>query len=190
MSKDEVSDGDFDIAEDLRFHIACLVDLGSTLEQSLLYAEKSRVRSSRVASVPFHVSDAAKVYILLIRDKFREAEASLVERLGEANWQRHVNVRLRMEDISNGVEEEDTREDPCSTFKPYSAFHDSGIGTSVPAETQYAPSHTSFNSSDTEREEGHLRVPREPVEVGTGNPFQCYLCGDILSSIRNRVDWK
>ena len=189
-SQEGSSDEGLDIAEDLRFHIACLVVLGSTLEKSHLCAEKSLERSSQVASVPFHVSDAAKVYISLIRDKFSEAEASLVERLGEANWRRHVNVRLRMEYISNGVEQEDTREHPCSTFKPYSAFHDSGIGTSVPTETQYALSHKSSNSSDTEREEGRLRVPREPVELGTGKPFQCYLCGDILSSIRNGVDWK
>lgn len=93
-----------------------------------------------------------------------------------------------MEDISNGIEEEHMREDPCSAFYP--AFHDSGIGTSVPAHTQYAESHTAFNSSITEREEGRLRVPREPAEVDAGIPFQCCLCGDILSSIRNRVDWK
>ena len=189
-SEDRVSDGDPELAEDLQFHIACLVDLGSTLEQSLLCTGKDRVRSFQVAPVPFRVSDAAKVYVSLVRDKFRKAGGPLVERLGEANWRRHVKIRAQMKDISNRVKEEYEREDPCSSFIPYSAFHDSGIGTSVPPQTQYALSHTSSNSSDTEIEEGRLRVPLEPVEVGTGKPFQCYLCGDLLSSIRNRVDWK
>ena len=190
MSKEEVPGGDNDIAGELQLHIDCLVDLGSTLEKSLLRTETRRVRSSQLVPVPFHVSDAASVYISLIRDKFKDAEAQLVERLGEANWQRHVNVRSGMAKITRGVEEECIREDPCSTFRPYSAFHDSGIGPSVPAQTQYAASHTSFVSSVSEKNEGRLRVPREPVEVGAGRPFQCYLCGEILSNIRNRHDWK
>lgn len=189
-SKDGIADGDPDIVRDLQFHIACLVDLGSTLEKSLICRETARARSVQVAAAPFHASDAARVYISLVRDKFKDADAQLVERLGEANWQRHVNVRLRMKELSNGVECEYIREDPCSTFRPYSAFHDSGIGPSVPAQTQYAASHTSFISSISEREEGRLRVPREPLEVGAGKPFQCYICGESLSNIRNRVDWK
>ena len=69
-----------------------------------------------------------------------------------------------MEDISNGVEEEYICEEPYSNFRPYSAFPESGIGTSVPAQTQYARSHKTFNSSDNERKEGPLRVRREQVE--------------------------
>ena len=190
MSKDEVPYGDNNIAAELQFHIGCLVDLGSTLEKSLLCTETGRVRSSQSAPLPFHVSDAASAYISIIRDKFKDAEAQLIERLGEANWQRHVNVRLGMANVISDVKKEYIREDPCSTFKPYSAFYDSDIGTSVPTQTQYAPSRTSFISSVSEKEEGRLRVPREPVEVGAGRPFQCYLCGEILSSIRSRVDWK
>ena len=188
VSKDEIPNEDNNIAGELQFHIGCLVDLGSTLEKSLLCTEADRVRSSQSAPLPFHVSDAASVYISIIRDKFKDAEVQLIERLGEANWQRHVNVRLGMANVISDVKEEYIREDPCSTFKPYSAFYDSGIAPSVPTQTQYAPSHTSFVSSVSEKEEG--RVPREPVEVGAGRPFQCYLCGEILSNIRNRGDWK
>ena len=190
LSNDKVPNGDSNIAGELQFHIGCLVDLGSTLEKSLLCSETGRVRSSQSVQLPFHVSNAASVYISIIRDKFKDAEAQLIERLGEANWQRHVNVRLGMANVISDVRVEYSREDPGSTFKPYSAFYDSGIGPSVPTQTQYAPSHTSFVSSFSEKEEGRLRVPREPVEVGAGRPFQCYLCGEILSSIRNRGDWK
>ena len=184
MSKDEVPNGENNIAGELQFHIGCLVDLGSTLEKSLLCTETSRVRSSQTTPLPFHVSDAASVYISIIRDKFKDAEAQLIERLGEANWQRHVNVRMRMANVIGDVKEEYIREDPCSTFRPYSAFKDSGIGPSAPTQSQNAPSHRSFVSSVSEKEGGRLRVPREPVEVGAGRPFQCYLCGELLSSIR------
>ena len=190
VSKDEVPNGENNIAGELQFHISCLVDLGFTLEKSLLCTETSRVRSSETTPLPFHISDAASVYISIIRDKFKDAEAQLIERLGEANWQRHVNVRMRMANVIGDFKEEYIREDPCSTFRPYSAFKDSGIGPSAPTQSQNAPSHRSFVSSVSEKEGGRLRVPREPVEVGAGRPFQCYLCGELLSSIRNRGDWK
>lgn len=69
------------------------------------------------------------------------AEAQLVEASGRSKLAEDVNVQLRMDSTRNGVEEEYMREDPCTFF---SAFHDSGIGTSVPAQTQ---SHTSFVSN-------------------------------------------
>ena len=190
VSKEGVPGEDYDTTGDLQLNIGCLVDLGSTIERVLLCAGTGRVRSSLVAPIPFNVSDAASAYVSSIRDKFKDAEVQLIERLGEANWQRHVNVRMRMQIISSGVEEDPKYEEHCSTSKPYSVFHDSGIGTSVPVQTDCAPSHTSFVSTISEKEEGRLRLPREPVEVGAGRPFQCYLCGEALSSIRNRVDWK
>ena len=45
-SQNDCTDGGLNIAEDLQFHIACLVDLGFTLEQSFQRTEKGRVRSS------------------------------------------------------------------------------------------------------------------------------------------------
>lgn len=190
VSKEKVPSEDNGIAGELQLHIGCLIDLGPTLEKCLLCTKDGRVRSSQLVPVPFQVTDAASVYISLIRDKFRDAEAQLIERLGEANWQRHVNVRLGMANVISGVEEEYIREDPGSTFGPYSAFHDSGIGPSVLTQTHRAALHTSLVSSASEQEERRLRVPREPVEVGAGRSFSCYLCGEVLSNIRNRLDWK
>ena len=190
VSKEEFFDEDNGIAGELQLHIGCLIDLGPTLEKCFLCTRNGRVRSSQLVPVPFYVSDVAGVYISLIRDKFRDAEARLIERLGEANWQRHVNVRLGMANVISDAEVGSIREEPCSTFGPYSAFHNSGIGPSVPTQTQYAASHTSFVSSVSEKEEKRLGVPREPVEVGAGRSFKCYLCGEVLSNIRNRLDWK
>ena len=77
-----------------------------------------------------------------------------------------------------------------SVFRPHSAFHGSGIGTSILAQTQHTTSHTSFQSSNTEGEHESLRVPATPAEVYEGIPFQCYICKSMLTNIKTRVDWK
>ena len=134
------------------------------------------------------------IYVALVREKFQQAHYKLVERLGEANWQRHRSVREKMDDTEQSSEATTklARESgiASSVFRPYSEFHDSGIGTTVPAQTEYAQSHTSFQSSNTEGEQLSQRVPKEPPEVGAGKPFQCFLCRCIISNVRNRVDWK
>ena len=95
-----------------------------------------------------------------------------------------------MQNVSSGVEKGSVRATLCSTFKAHSAFHDSGLGPSVLALTQSAPSHTSFVSSTSQKEEGRSRVLRELVEVDDGGPFQCYLCGEVISNVHNQVDWR
>lgn len=75
-------------------------------------------------------------------------------------------------------------------FKPFSLFHDSGLGTSIPAISQYAAtvaSHTSFLSVGGEEALGRPRVPTLPQEDGT--PFQCGYCHRTIS-MRNRIQWK
>lgn len=80
-----------------------------------------------------------------------------------------------------------------SSFIPVSLFQDSGLGSSLPAQTSYAAtaaSHSSFVSSNAEGESGHLRVPPTPKGVFEGIPFVCEICSHELSEIKNRVDWK
>ena len=187
MSED---DGTGEIFEELGLHTRWLTQLAPTLEQNLIHAENARYQTSCRRGATFSVSGPAAIYVSLVREKYRQAQNQLVERLGEANWQRHVGVRTRMEasvDVHPPAEELAAAK---SLFRPYSAFHDSGIGTSVHTQTQYAPSHTSFRSSNTEGERETLRVPATPAEVHDGNPFQCFLCKSMLSNIKNRVDWK
>ena len=176
--------------EDINFATTCLMELGPCLEQNLKLAGSAQRRYSCLTSVPFTVSSPAMVYISSVREKFRQADYKLVERLGEANWQRHKAVREKIENTGLSLEERTKTGIACSLFRPYSDFHDSGIGSSVPAHIEYAPSHTSFQSSSIEADQGSLRVPREPSEVGAGKPFQCFLCNCIISNVRNRVDWK
>jgi len=179
--------GSYDLCKDISFTITCLTDMRASLEQNLVSAERKRTKTARPPPVSVCVSGPANTYISLVREKFKQAENQLVERLGEANWQRHLIVRKRM-GVSNNTEE--APEPAYSVFRPYSAFHDSGLGTSVPAQTSYAPSHMSFVSSKIEADQTYLRVPPIPIEVGARKPFQCDFCGKYLSDIKNRVNWK
>lgn len=190
-----------DIVKELRSQIGYLLELGTTLQKNLLYARKARIESSYPPVVPFRLSDPAKIYVALVQEKYRNAPDQLVDRLGESNWQRHKNVREQMESIKRHPQERDELveeekapvQDPdglCSAFRPHSAFHDSGIGTSVPSYTNYAASHSSFQSSNTEGERRSIRVPPTPKEVGAGKHFQCHFCGCTPKNINNRIDWK
>lgn len=103
-----------------------------------------------------------------------------------------------MKEIEKGQEPEQARHVnekatvAGSIFQP-TLFHDSGLGTTIASQSQYAQteaSHTSFVSSLAEQEKGRLRVPPTPLEVGTGEPFQCHLCGMLQTKIKNRIHWK
>ena len=177
--------GSYDTIEDIEFATTCLTELGPSLKQNLEHASKTRDKPLYSTGVPFSVSGPAATYVSLVREKFKRADHKLVERLGEANWQRHKEVREKMENPEL-CPDESTK----SLFRPYSDFHDSGIGTSVPAQIEYPPSHTSLQSSNIEGEQVSLRVPKEPPEVSARKPFQCFLCRCIITNIRNRVDWK
>lgn len=192
--EDSASDNEqtSDMVHELETHLQCLGELGSTLQQNLLHARKSRIRSAYPPVVPFHLSSPAAVYVSMIREKFRNAQDHLVHRLGEANWQRHQAVReqLKRSPIKDDMAVDEDQDLLYSVFRPHTTFHDSGIGTSVPAHTNQAPSHASFQSSKAEGEHGSVRVPPTPAAVKDGEPFQCPFCGQIVLKIKNRIDWK
>ena len=189
LDREDYSDDDMaEFCEDVAFTIKCLMELGPSLQQNLASAGRPPPPvSESTFSLPCPSGPAA-FYVSLVRDKFKRASKGLIERLGEANWQRHVRVRNIMEDLENNpAKGQDTARSVC---QPDTTFHDSGIGTSVPAWTEYAPSHTSFRTSNPEGGLSSLRVPPAPLEAADGKPFQCYLCGDMLSTVRTRTQWK
>ena len=139
----------------------------------------------------FQVSEPARPFVSQVYDKFRDADRKLVERLGEANWQRFMRIRER----------EATQQQPSSTpveiarsvFKPISNFHDSGLGPSLASVSVYAQSfasHSSFLSTQSAPQKGSFRVPSTPAEVAEGKPFVCSLCGRRQTNIHSRIDWK
>lgn len=187
--RDEYPDDNVrDLCKDVVFIIKCLMELGPSLEQNLASAGRSAPSTSKSAFVPFCLSGPAEFYVSLVRDKFKKASKELVERLGEANWQRHLRVRKFFGDPEkNRVKGQATAR---SVFQTDKTFRDSGIGSSVPAGAQYAPSDTSFRTSNTQGALRSLRVPSTPLEAADGKSFRCYLCGDMLSTVRTRTQWK
>jgi hypothetical protein len=182
----------------LKISAGCLMDLLPSMENTLNCAN-SELRNTRNSQpIAFEVSGPAQPYVLNVLDRFSKADARLVERLGEANWQRHTTLRNiegpTTQDASSakGVISE-VQAVPKSFFFPVSLFHDSGLGSSLPTQSSYAASvasHSSFMSDLVENENGGLRVPSTPKEVFEKVPFTCQICGHVLSRIKNRIDWK
>ena len=192
---------DYDLGIDLRSRVQMILDLIPALEATMEHQKIIRYKSWDTTKPKFCASGPAQFYISLIHDKFPKANQRLKERLGEANWQRHLNIRNRMDQIANHPDQEpalfavvnEKGSISASVFQPKTMAHDSGIGTTIGANSQYAEteaSHTSFISSIAQQKKGTLRVPPTPVEVGTSKPFSCHLCGFRQTKIKNRVDWK
>ena len=175
-----------EFCEDVEFNTRCLMQLVPALEQNILSSQKPRVPLDRPTSQAFSVSEPASTYISLAQQRFQDADLKLVQRLGEANWQRHVRLRTKL------YGHEDERNEPSAPVAG-SIFHDSGLGTTITGPSQYAPSlasHASFASSIGNQESPFSRVPPMPPEVIAGQKFVCALCGTTQSRIRNRIDWK
>ncbi|KAJ9300049.1 hypothetical protein DTO271G3_2166 [Paecilomyces variotii] len=172
----------------LHCYVNCLVDLAPLIETYLSsFLNKAEPQPSRHENV-FHISPNAQPFAMRIRDRFANAPVALVERLAEANWERLVRIRAQTE--SSSEEDRPSNTDALTVFKPYSLFHDSGLGTSVRASTQYAAtisSHTSFLTAAGEEAQGRPRVP--PLPQKGGQHFQCDYCRKNIS-VRNRIEWK
>jgi hypothetical protein len=208
----EASDNDFSCSDDdasfsappkglqhrwgdhVEFQTKCLMDLLPSMEKTYKHVrDPGSYLEEKNGIFAFHVTEAARPYVLQVHDKFRSAAISLVERLGEANWQRHVRIRQYM---ASGVQDDapdDLRIGARSAFFPASKFHDSALGSSNPTNSSFAPtvaSHSSFVSSLAEKEGYRARVPSMPTEVARGLSFTCFICKRTLTKIKNRVDWK
>ncbi|KAL8723601.1 MAG: hypothetical protein Q9225_000143 [Loekoesia sp. 1 TL-2023] len=168
-----------------------LMDLSPAIEDNLIHLEQSFQDVKIPALHAFNDPEPASTYISIVCEKFPKAPARLVERLIEANLQRHVLIR-------NGMTAGDESSEAISLVddkyrKSHSSFFGSGIGTSISAERGSAASvasHSSFASSMAEKDDESLRVPPTPDEVGSGKPFQCFLCQVVQERIKNRADWK
>jgi hypothetical protein len=194
-SENTLVDSSIAFDKNMHLHVTCLMDLSPTMEQI--------VKDSNLAGedpmtgpqgITFHVTESARQYVLQVHDKFRDAPKALVERLGEANWQRFVRIRASMRrQEQQGAENKQEPVAAKSAFAPISKFHDSGLGSSILAHSQAAASiasHSSFVSTHIDDDVGRLRVPPTPDEVGNGLPFECFICGQLQSKVKNRIDWK
>ena len=184
-----------DVVKEIERHIGLLMNLLPSLHHFLEYIRKER-NDKAAAENEFTASQAASAYINIVREKFTRAKDDIVKRLGEANWQRHLNVRKKLEESTEESIEEEEVPPAKSLFRPISIFQDSALGTSIAepaagvAVEGSVASHSSFRTSATEGGPGSLRVPETPPEVHLGLPFKCHICGKVLTKIKNRYQWK
>ena len=132
-------EGAFDnIISNITTYMDCLMDTTPSLEQAAVTSKNHMVSNTidRVHLPVFAVSEMAQSYCGNIIDKFPDAPLDLIQRLGEANWERHKRIRERLESCS--LEEVNTQievkvEDDCqqTVAGGETLFHDSGLGTSV-----------------------------------------------------------
>ena len=160
------------------------------LEKTLICAEKAEVPLLFPPVVPFRASGPSQFYISAISERFGLAQDGLIIRLGEANWQRHNHLRnMPLQPDSHFGKASEGIDNATAVFRPYSAFQDSGIGTTTNEETEYAASHSSYLSSIGNAHTERLRVPRAPKEVSERKSFICPICRTRMR-LRSRVDWK
>lgn len=177
--------------DSLAANVNLLMDMCPALEQT--YRQKNHIGQARLLQAQRQISVAtvAHTYCNIIRDRFPLAERSLVEHLGEANWARHVRLR--------SIQSEQTSLEPALSFPPKSLLHsdpmtkDSALGSSLPINSQKAPSissHSSLVSTNEAGDKGHFRVPELPKGTHYGETFLCPFCKKQISRINTRVDWK
>lgn len=181
----------------LEARVQMLLDLVPTLEATLEHSERLQEKSSYRSHEPLHASLPAQVYSSLVRDRFPKADGSLVECMGEANWERHQELRDMM-DHSIGLSQEEPAYGPEDTvvgsnLQSQSLFHDSGLGTTVTPKSRSRRSivsHSSYISTLSDNVKSFARVPPTPSELARGEPFRCFLCGEMQFGVKDRVGWK
>ena len=178
------------LIEDLETSVSCLMDMILTLESTFQYVSK-KAQYSVAPPATFAVSEPAKAYFLHVSHQFPSADTRLVERLGEANWQRHQDIHARIGLVEVNSDNAPQQTLTKSVFVPATLFPDLGLGSSLPAASSRAASgapHVSFVSSKADQSEGKLRATPNPAEVGTGKPFKCDICHHVLHNMNNRID--
>lgn len=174
----------------LSHNIGLLMELLPTLEAT--YNQKHATLEKDSSKQPFVTTAAASPYVAHIRDKFQSAPLDLANRLGEANWQRHQSIRASVANSTQKVEDTlASTQDAKTVFQPASAFQDSALGSSIPAEIdkdESVASHSSFLSSIGSDGETRRRVPSIPIATW-GQLFPCPFCHTLVDIV-TRVAWK
>jgi hypothetical protein len=220
-----------DIIEDLSTYMESLADLSPSLDHPATdHAFIEDVNTSLIDEFST-VSEPAKPFVLIIRDRFPSLDAGIAKRLGEANWQRRERLRMKLasapemgefyaEDDGNSstgdtivdagrqvVEDQQTIVGTArssisvtrtfqsttieSRFSDPSIFDNASIHVPTPGRVRRAESVTSFATSVARgMDYGQRRVPNLPVDHVYGSTFRCNICGDTLTTIRHRSDWK
>lgn len=177
-----------DTINDLKEDVSLLMELLPSISR-LAALDWPLESTSSLEQSGFEASLPARLWISQVADKYVRAAPSLVNRLGEANWQRFCRLRIQ-KDADLAAEYGQAK----SIFRDTSTiFRDSAVGTSLASaevDKHSVASHSSFASSNPGDSQHSRRVPPEPPEIALGEPFLCLMCHSWLDNIRNRIDWK
>ncbi|KAK3369286.1 hypothetical protein B0T24DRAFT_358697 [Lasiosphaeria ovina] len=195
LSDLELEDSIAEVAEDLKTDAQCLMDLDPLFRNPVL--DVSTQKEDKALQILEWAPE--KAYVDKIQQRFPQADGSLVEMLGRANWSRY----LRCQEQRNGTGEEEEEEDEAEVIYNRapaavrasvelhgtivsSKYHDSGLGTSLPTASVYAETVMTYSGPG---EGQKIRIPPLPDEARRGKPFACVACGKTVHISNNRK-WK
>ncbi|KEY74960.1 hypothetical protein S7711_01308 [Stachybotrys chartarum IBT 7711] len=171
-----------EIAEDLSTDVQCILDLDPIIDcPAPDQARSNTTRDRGTIQWQPHISYSDK-----IKNRFPKAEASLVERLAQANWDRFLRTKASRENYlaaQKCAEKEVEMRGPLT--EPVSKFHDSGLGTTAYSGTSYAETVMSYRANERDS----IRIPPLPDGAKEGKKFDCLACGRRLI-IKSNSAWK
>ncbi|KAL9631411.1 MAG: hypothetical protein Q9164_005911 [Protoblastenia rupestris] len=173
-----------ELHRDIASHTTHLFEATPLVQRYIDRLEASRTEQPPIEN--FSISGPAYTYVNLVKDHFQKISPQLADRLGQANWQRHQELRLTAVD--------ETVAPQPDIYAPQNTFRDSGYESTHTKLSQYAgsikshASHSSFKSTGSAADAGRPRVPSAPPGVLRGDE-PCPYCHDFVK-VSNRVDWK
>ena len=184
------------LTRSVQAYVECLMDLLPSIESMLCHIE------SFTDSSNFEVSAGAHIYVQQVRDQFPRAENRLIERLGEANWQRYMILHQAAGQASKEeghFDKSDAGDAPVlkrpsikSLFAPVSLFCKPHPDNSRRSQSSYADTVASDSPPDVyldKSEDLDIRVLHLPVEANGGSQFTCHICQHKLLDTKNNMDW-
>lgn len=167
------TDNAFEIAEDLKTDVECLIELEPIL--------KSPVFDPQPAKFEAQSWTPHQAFVDKMKNRFPKAELRLLLRLGRVNYERYLRCQAERDCQEEGVANHQggIERGTEGGTEGSSKFHDSGLGS-----TKYAETLMSYR--DGERS---VRIPPLSEEAKNGQPFSCIACGRRVT-ITNNSQWK
>ncbi|KAM0476401.1 hypothetical protein ACHAPX_006313 [Trichoderma viride] len=179
-------DNIYEVAEDLKTDTHVLSSLDSLIKYPVFDLEKGKAVEDYIHST----WSPEKFFVDKIENQFPLADVSLASRLGKTNFERYVRCQADREALESKEREEGlpstVQEAPetTGTIVTSSAFHDSGVGTSVVPTITYPETLMSYNQDGQP-----VRIPPLPKGAKKGTPFSCVACSRTVV-ITDYSAWK
>jgi len=168
-----------DLSVTLKAEVARLSVLGQILEDPVpTFVDVEEARAVGL----LEERSAYQYYADMISARFPEAKNSLTEILGKCNWVRYNRIQKQREENACG------EPIPVGDGESKSKFQDSGLGTSMPAQSHGVNGYAETVFSKR-AEMSHKRLPPLPEEGRKGKSFLCSVCSRTVDIQRSQA-WK